>query len=422
MLNVQRMPFAISLLATAVLLTGTWALFSSKSQAADAPAGAASAAKAAKPSMTITTAQPQRASVPVKLSANGSIAAWQEASIGSESSGLKLQSVRVNVGDVVKAGQVLATFAPETIQADVAQARAALLEAEANASEAAANAERARTLQTSGALSAQQISQFLTAEQTAKARVEAARATLNVQQLRLKHTQVVAPDSGIVSARSATVGAVVGGGTELFRLIRQGRLEWRAEVPSSDLGRLKPGTPVVVTLPGGENTTGKVRMVAPTVDPATRAALVYVDLPTARRDAMSAAGPSRERSAASGSAGAKAPSGGNAANAVASVGANTARQGMFAKGEFELGASEALTVPQQALVMRDGFSYVFKVGPDNKVSQVKVEAGRRIGERVEIMRGIDAGATVAVSGAGFLNDGDTVRVSNGAPAMPAAAK
>lgn len=376
MLNLQRRSFALTLIAVSVLLMGTWGLFASNSRAADAPAGAASAAKGAKPSMTVTTAQPQRTSVPVRLSANGSIAAWQEASIGSESSGLKLQSVRVNVGDVVKAGQVLATFAPETIQADVAQARAALLEAEANAGEAAANAERARTLQTSGALSAQQISQFLTAEQTAKARVEAARATLNVQQLRLKHTQVVAPDSGIVSARSATVGAVVGGGTELFRLIRQGRLEWRAEVPSSDLGRLKTGTPVVVTLPGGETTPGKVRMVAPTVDPQTRAALVYVSL-----DAKS-----------------------------------IARQGMFAKGEFELGATEALTVPQQALVMRDGFSYLFKVGPDNKVTQLKVEAGRRIGERVEITRGIDAGATVAVSGAGFLNDGDTVRVANGAGA------
>lgn len=381
MATLPRKTVAVTLTAAAALLTGAWFLWTSKSSATDAPGGAAPAPKAGasapKPSMTVTTAQPQRTRVPVKLSANGSIAAWQEASIGSESSGLKLASVRVNVGDVVKAGQVLATFAPETIQADVAQARAALMEAEANASEAAANAERARTLQTSGALSAQQISQFLTAEQTAKARVEAARATLNVQQLRLKHTQVVAPDSGTVSARSATVGAVVGGGTELFRLIRQGRLEWRAEVTSAELGRIKAGTPVVVTLPGGEATPGKVRMVAPTVDPATRAALVYVSL-----DAKSAA-----------------------------------RQGMFAKGEFEFGASEALTVPQQALVMRDGFNYLFKVGAEQKVSQVKVEAGRRIGDRVEITRGIEAGSTVAVSGAGFLNDGDTVRISNGTGAV-----
>ncbi len=414
---------AIVLIAVGVLAAGTFAVLGMKSKAADDPAPAAgsaataSAAKGAKatakPALTVTTAQPQRASLPLKLTANGTVAAWQEASIGSESSGLKLASVRVNVGDAVKAGQVLATFAPESVAADVAQTRAALVEAEANASEAAANAERARTLQASGALSAQQINQFFTAEKTARARVDAARATLAAQQLRLNHTQVVAPDAGVISSRSATVGAVVGAGTELFRLIRQGRLEWRAEVTSAELGRISTGTPVAVTLPGGGAVKGRVRMVAPTVDVQTRAALVYVDLP-----AMSVAGPRGKQSAASGNAGAKAPSGGSAVHAVTSVGA---LPGMFARGDFEIGASDALTVPQQALVMRDGFSYLFQVGPDNRVTQLKVEAGRRIGDRVEITRGLEAGATVAVKGAGFLNEGDVVRVAVDAVAPVASA-
>ena len=169
------------------------------------------------------------------------MAAWQEASVGAESNGLRLTAVNVNVGDVVKAGQVLATFAADTVQADVAQARASVMEAEANAAEAAANAERARGLQASGALSQQQIQQYTTAEQTAKARVEAARAQLNAQQLRLKFTQVLAPDSGVISARTATVGAVVGSGTELFRMVRKGRLEWRAEVTQAELARIRPG-------------------------------------------------------------------------------------------------------------------------------------------------------------------------------------
>ena len=133
--------------------------------------------------------------VPLRLAANGNIAAWQEASIGAESNGLRLTDVRVNVGDVVKAGQVLATFSADTVLADVAQSRASLLEAQANAAEAAANADRARSLQATGALSQQQIQQFTTAEQTAKARVEASKAALNAQQLRLKYTKVVAPDS-----------------------------------------------------------------------------------------------------------------------------------------------------------------------------------------------------------------------------------
>jgi len=285
------------------------------------------------------------------------------------------------VGDVVKAGQVLATFAADTVQADVAQARDSVMEAEANAAEAAANAERARGLQASGALSQQQIQQYTTAEQTAKARVEAARAQLNAQQLRLKFTQVLAPDSGVISARTATVGAVVGSGTELFRMVRKGRLEWRAEVTSTELRRIQPGAKVSVTAASGAVAEGTVRMVAPTVDPQTRNALVYVDLP-----------------------------------------ANTDfRAGMFARGDFALGSSDALTVPQEALVVRDGFSYVFVVGGDQRVQMRKVQTGRRVADRVEVLSGLDAGASVAVRGAGFLNDGDLVRVAAPA-AVPAAGK
>ena len=335
-----------------------------------------------KPALTVTTVRPMSARLPIKLAANGNVAAWQEAIIGSESSGLRLTEVRVNVGDIVAKGQVLAVFSADSVNADVAQARAALMEAEANAGEAAANAARARTLQTSGALSAQQISQYLTAEATARARIASSKAGLSSQQLRLKYTQVVAPDSGVISARSATVGAVVGAGTELFRMIRQGRLEWRAEVTAAELVRLHPGTSAVVKAANGSELTGKVRMIAPTIDAQTRSALVYVDLP-------------------------------------ASVGANAPfKAGMFASGQFELGTSDAITVPQQAVVVRDGFSYVFRLNADQRVSQLKVQAGRRLGERIEVVAGMAPDALVVVDGAGFLNDGDMVR--NVAAAAPAA--
>jgi RND family efflux transporter MFP subunit len=333
----------------------------------------------ARPALTVTTALPSQATLPVKLSANGNIAAWQEAVVGSEVNGLRLTEVRVNVGDSVRKGQVLAVFAAETVRADVAQARAALMEAEANALDAAGNAARARTLQTTGALSTQQINQYLTLEQTARARVEAARATLAVQQTRLRQTTLLAPDSGVISARNATVGAVVGAGAELFRLIRQGRLEWRAEVTSNELGRIRTGTGVDVVAANGAHLAGKVRMVAPTVDPATRAALVYVDLPAAMQ------------------------------------GSTPAKAGMFARGEFELGSTGALTVPQQAVVVRDGFNYVFRLNRDSRVSQLKVQTGRRLADRIEVTGGLAPETEVVVSGAGFLNDGDLVR-KVGAPA------
>jgi RND family efflux transporter MFP subunit len=334
-----------------------------------------------KPALAVTTVQPSQASLPIYLTANGTVTAWQEAIIGSESNGLKLTDVRVNVGDVVKRGQVLATFSVASVNADVAQARASVMEAEANAADAKNNAERARTLETTGALSTQQINQYLTTEQTAKAKAEAAKAVLAVQEVRLSQTQVLASDDGVISARSATVGAVVSAGTELFRLIRQGRLEWRAEVTSAELGRIKNGTTALITAANGTQVKGKVRMIAPTVDAQNRAALVYVDLAPTAAD-------------------------------VAPV-----RAGMFATGQFDLGNSTAVTVPQQTIVIRDGFSYVFRMNPDNRVTQIKVQPGRRLADRIEIISGVPTDAVLVANGAGFLNDGDLVKVVADQPAV-----
>ncbi|WP_140635813.1 efflux RND transporter periplasmic adaptor subunit [Methylibium rhizosphaerae] len=334
----------------------------------------------ARPALTVTLETPQRLQLAQQFSAHGSVAAWQEASIGAEVPGLRLVAVHVNVGDVVRRGQVLATYDADTTAAELAQIRAAVAEAEAAAADAQANAERARSMQESGALSAQQIHQYLTAEQTAQARVEAQRAAARAQALRLARTQVLAPDDGVISARNATVGAVTGTGQELFRLIRGGRLEWRAEVTSAELTRLSPGTPARIAAADGSQVEGTVRMVAPTVDAHTRSGLVYVDLP------------------------AKTP----------------LKAGMFAQGEFLLGQTPALTVPQQALVVRDGFSYLFRVSPDHRVVQTRVTTGRRSGQRVEVVEGLQPDAMLVAAGAGFLSDGDLVKVTQ-APAAAGAA-
>ena len=341
-----------------------------KSEKTDKAGKTDAAPAVVKAALTVTAVQPSNGSLALKLAANGNVAAWQEASIGAEASGLRLTQVLVNVGDSVKKGQLLATFAGDAVQADVAQAKASLMEAQANALDAAANAERARTLQNTGALSTQQINQYLTAEKTAAARVQAAQATLSAQGVRTQNTQVRAPDNGVISARGATVGAVVGAGAELFRMIRGGRLEWRAEVTSNEIASIKPGAKAMVTAASGAQVEGTVRTIAPTIDAATRNALVYVDLPA--------------------NAGVKA--------------------GMFAKGEFALGSANALTLPQQALVLRDGFTYAMRVEANNKVSQVKLETGRRVGDAVEIKQGAKPSDRFVASGSSFLADGDTVKV------------
>lgn len=360
-----------------LVLLVCWGLVSASAALAQQPtAKPTPTASAPKASLTVTTERPSTSNLPLRLLANGNIVAWQEASVGAEVNGLRLAEVRANVGDMVQRGQVLAVFAAESVLADVAQAQAGVAEAQAQALDAAANAERARAFEASGMMSKQQISLLLTAEQSALARLESARAMLAVQKIRLKNTQLLAPDSGVISVRNASVGAVVGAGAELFRLIRQSRLEWRAEVIATELKRIKPGTPVTLNAASGAKLSGRVRMVAPTLDALTRNALVYVDL------------------------------------TVPPALAAQVKAGMFARGEFELGASAALTVPQQAVVARDGFNYVFKIGTNNRISQQRVEVGRRFGEQVEITQGLATDATVAVVGAGFLNDGDTVRINN----------
>jgi multidrug efflux pump subunit AcrA (membrane-fusion protein) len=92
---------------------------------------------------------------------------------------------------------------------------------------------------------------------------------------------------------------------------------------------------------------------------------------------------------------------------------------MYARGEFDLGSSPGLTVPQQAVVVRDGFSYVFRLNADDRVSQIKVRTGRRQGDRLEIVEGIAPDALLAMDGAGFLNDGDLVRRADAAPGASA---
>lgn len=339
----------------------------------------------ARPALTVTVTRAQTQNLSQRVSANGTVAAWQEASIGAEIGGLRLTEVRVNVGDQVKAGQVLAVFAADNVLVEINQAKAAMNEAKAVAAEAQANADRARALQPSGVISAQQFNQSLTAEATAKARVESAQALMAVHELRLRQTQVKAPDSGVISSRSASVGAVVGLGTELFRQIRGNRLEWRADMVSSDLFQIKAGQKVHIQAAAGGTVTGKVRMVAPTVDGQNRTGTVYVDLPS---------------------------------NAMSSL-----KPGMYARGDFEFGSSSAAMVPQQSVVIRDGFSQIFVVQADQRVKLYKVNLGRRQGEWLEVTSGLPAEANVVVRGAGFLTAGDLVKVVAETPAVsnPAAA-
>ncbi len=359
-------------------LVGIWVITQNSVVSPVSKVDAPTTESAERPALTVTLTTPQLIEWPRIVVANGNIAAWQEIMIGTEISGYRLSDVLVNVGDTVKKGQILARISSDIMVAELAQTKATIVEAEAILAEARLNADRARKVESAGALSAQQINQYITAEQTALARVSALKAKWQADTLRLAQTRIIAPDDGVITARMATIGALAQSGQELFRLIRNNRLEWRAEVTATELAYIKAAMKVSLVLPDGTRAKGTVRTIAPTVDIQTRNAIIYVDL----------------------------------------KGHSTARAGMFVRGEFELGIDAALTLPQSAVLIRDGFNYIYQIDDSHHAMQTKVTLGQRRGDRVEVTRGLSAMTRVVASGVGFLADGDMVRVVD-ATALPA---
>ena len=313
------------------------------------------------PSLTVTAATPRNVTWTEMLQTSGAIAAWQEAIIGAQIGGYQLVDVRVNVGDAVKKGQLLARFDSDLLRADEAQLQA-------NYDQAALNERRALALQKENAMAEQSV---LAAVTTAKV----AKAQLASKQLQLRYTDVTAPDDGTISARTATLGAVTPVGQELFRMIRQDRLEWRGELTAAQMVHITAGQRIAIVLPDGSEAAATVREIAPSLDSQSRLGTVYADI---------------------------APG-------------SHARAGMYADGKVALGQTPALVIPAQAVILRDGRNYVLKLADSSdtpKVARQLVTTGRRQGNDIEITEGLSASDRVVAEGAGFLNDNDVVRLAH----------
>jgi RND family efflux transporter MFP subunit len=187
---------------------------------------------------------------------------------------------------------------------------------------------------------------------------------------------VTAPDDGVISARSVNVGQVAQVGSEMLRVLRKGRVEWRAEIPESRMREIRVGQSVKLTTADGAQIDGKVRAIAPTIESSTRAGLVYVDIPST---------------------------------------GGAARPGMFARGDIVLGHSTASMAPLSGVVTEDGYTYVFVVTDQQRVVRRRVVTGSVHDKQIEIVSGVQPDERIVDKGAGFLKDGDPVRVVLGTP-------
>ncbi|MEJ0100354.1 MAG: efflux RND transporter periplasmic adaptor subunit [Pseudomonadota bacterium] len=321
--------------------------------------------------LTITTTSVSSEQLVRTIPATGSIYPWQEVIIGAEVGGYRVAEVLVDVGTHVKKDQPLVKLSSDLLEADLASRRAAMRSAQANESNAAAALKRGQSVVKSGALSAADLDKLNAEQVAAQAQVDTATTDVATSELRLRYATVRAPDAGTVTSRTVSVGQIAQAGSEMLRMLRQDRIEWRAEVPESQLALIKAGQSVEVTAADGSVLKGRVRTVAPTIQTINRTGLVYVDI-----------------------------TGG------------TARAGMFARGQIAAGSGPGLLVPVASVVVQDGYSYVFVLKGKSTVERRRVQQAGVHGDSLEIADGLVAGDVVAVKGAGFLKDGDTVAVAS----------
>src|SRR5690606_18470984 len=247
------------------------------------------------------------------ITASGTISAWEEVPVGAETGGLTATAVYVDEGRYVRQGAPLVQLNDALLKAQPRQQQAAVQTAEANADRDQAALGRAQELTERGCLSQASLDTALATKRSSDANLAAARASLSETQTRLAQATIRAPVSGLVISRNVTRGQIVSPGTELFRIVRDGRLELDAQVPETELAAVRAGQSAVVSSDQVGETSGTVRIVTPEVDPQTRLGVARISL---------------------------------------SAGAGF-RPGMFGRARIDAGAAPAVTVPTAAVLYRE---------------------------------------------------------------------
>jgi len=334
-----------------------------------------------KPALAVTAAVVGMQPLARTVDASGTVAAWELVPVGAETGGLTALGVYADEGSYVRQGQVLVKMNDAVLASQLRQQDAQVASARAQLAQANANLGRARELRQKGYLAQAALDARVAEQQTAAANVASAQAGRAETVTRRSQTDVRAPVSGLIVSRNVVKGQIVAAGTELFRLVRDGRLELNAQIPEQQLALVRAGMPATVSAEG-VTTSGVVRMVTPQVDSQTRLGLARI-----------------------------------------SLAASSLRPGMFARAAIQVGAQPVLTVPAAAILYRDNQAGVFVIDRTGHARFKPVKPGSRVGTQVSIDSGLNNGDRVVVDGAGFLSDGDAVRVAPAAQAqVPVAAK
>ncbi|WP_406625320.1 efflux RND transporter periplasmic adaptor subunit [Acidovorax sp. SDU_ACID1] len=379
-----RLPLRAWLIVSAALVALALTVMWAWPDASDAPAD--------DPPMRVTAGVAGPATVTPTLRLSGTLVAREDIAIGTALQDQRVAQVHVDVGERVRRGQLLARLETTNVQAQLQQAEAALSRAQAALreqqaldAEARATLARIEPLTRSGAVSAQQgdeqrarAASAAASLQAARADVQQAQAQVAEQRSQRARADILAPVDGVVSMRTARVGALAGA-EPLFRLIGEGEIELDAEATATDLAQLAIGMAATVRLADGEDDLdGTVRLITPELDPRTRLGRVRVmlDATNARQERW--------------------------------------RAGSHAEARFTLPAQTLpVAVPARAVTTNaERQSSVMLVDAQGRVSQRAVTPGRRHGDLLEIVAGLKPGERVVQEAIAFVRDGDVVTVAN----------
>lgn len=360
-------------------------------------------------SASVTTTRAKDAPIKETITASGTVQAFDLLSVSPRASGLQIQSVTVREGDRVSQGQVLAILDDSVLQAQLEQARAQVSAAQAQVAQNEAEAAQSRamaaeaqekydryaSLYQQGAISQEELAtrrtQLTTAGEavgSSRAVIDSAEATVRSRQAevsqlmtQLDQTQVLAPASGIISEKSATVGDTATAGTPMFKIISGDQLELALSIPQTQLSKISLGAAVQVSSSADPNLQlrGSVRSIDPVVDPQSRKATVKVSLP----------------------------------------GSDRLRPGMFLQAAIVTGSRQGVVVPAEAVLPQSSGGFVvYTLNADGTVKANAVEVGERspaAGDspaQIEVTSGLRVDMPVVVEGASYVQDGDLVDVAS----------
>jgi HlyD family secretion protein len=333
-----------------------------------------------------------------RILVNGLIAAEEEILVQPQVEGLAIDELLADVGDTVKKGDVLARLSDDQLilqksqlaankakaEAALAQLEAQKVEVEANTNELEKTAQRAKQLAAKGTYSTVQADQAEAQAVAGRAKVRSVEESIKVGQadidvveaqikdidLKLARTEVKAPADGVITARAAKVGTIASASAgAMFTMIRDGKLELKADVSETDILRIEPGMKADIQVSGlKDSRTGTVRLVEPTLSTTSRLGTVRIDFDNSDR----------------------------------------LKAGLFAEAEIIAEKREGVTVPVTSVSLsRDGDSVLLIT--DGQTHRTEVETGIRDGDRIEITKGLSAGDLIVAKAGAFVRDGDRIK-------------